>query len=244
MYGGSGIEPCCSKYGSGSAAELDLEKIIAATDVVSLHAAGQRDRHVGSQRLARVCVRENAPPLQHALEQDLDLPASRLAANDAGRNDARVVEHEQITRAQQRRQIREPQVVQSCCRVLQMQQAAPRSLDRGPLCNQIFRQVVGEVGAPHWARTVDYTGSSGNGMRNGGAGTENGPGPSTRMPGVPGSVLMIGAWRRPRSSDRAQSCSRRAPSMRFSHVASSGTVISNDMRFFARRTLSFSFSPG
>jgi hypothetical protein len=92
-------------------AQLDLEQIVAATDVVSLHTARQRHRHVGSQRLARVCVGENAPPLQHALEQNLDLSACRLAANDASRNHPRVVEHEQIARAQQRRQIREAQIV-------------------------------------------------------------------------------------------------------------------------------------
>ena len=101
-----------------------------------------------------------------------------------------IVEDEQIACTQQRWQIRETQVVQARRRALQMQQAAPRSFDRGPLCNQIFRQVVGEIGAPHWARMVDYTGSSGNG----GAGIEIGPRPSTRKPGAPGIVLMTGPW--------------------------------------------------
>src|SRR4051812_46653878 len=177
---------------------------------------------------------EDATPFEHALEQDFHLAACRLATDDSRRDHACVVEHEQIARAQQRWQIGETQVAHARGSALQMQQATPRSFARGPLCNQIFRQVVGEVGAPHWARTVDYTGSSGNG----GAGSVTGPGPSTRMPGTPGIASIVPSIAGPNCRPR----SKRAPSKRFSHP-SSGTVTSNDMRFFVRRMLSFSFSP-
>ena len=78
MYGGNGIEPCCSKYCSGSVLNSSSNRSSWRRDVVSFHTARQRDRHFGAQRLARMRVRENATPVEHALEQDLDLPAGRL----------------------------------------------------------------------------------------------------------------------------------------------------------------------
>ena len=180
-------------------------------------------------------MREDATPFEHALEQDFHLPACRLATDDARRNHTRVVEYEQIACSQQRWQISEAQIVQARRRALQMQQAAPRSFDRGPLSIQIFRQVVGEVGAPHWARTVAYTGSSGNG----GAGRRN----RARSLDADTRNSRHHRHRFDHSLGRvAKPRSKRAPSKRFSH-ASSGTVTSDDMRFLVRRMLSFSFSP-
>ena len=166
-------------------AELQLEQIVAATDVVSLHAAGQRYRHVAAQRFARVRMREDAASFEHALEQDLHLPACGLAADDARRNYARIVEHEQVAGAQQRRQIREAQIVHT--RSLR----APNAASGSPIARsgaavqsdlqagrrRSRRAALGAHGRLHGLVRQRHW-----------HGTLTGPSPciSTRMPGVPG----------------------------------------------------------
>ncbi len=135
-------------------AQLQLEQIVMARDESSLDAARQQHRHLVSQRLAGVNMGKNAPTGENAFEQDLHLAARGLDAEYTRRNDACVVEYEQISGSQQRREIQELTVEDGSRTCFQMQQPAARTLRCGALCNQLRRKLIIEVAAPHRARKV------------------------------------------------------------------------------------------
>src|SRR5690606_19008831 len=61
---------------------------------------------------------------------------------------------EQVASAQQRRQIAEKEIAHGACRPMQMKQTTVRAVGSRPLCDQLARKLVVEIGASHGARTV------------------------------------------------------------------------------------------
>ena len=183
---------------------------------------------------------------------------------DARRNDARVVEHQQIIGPQQTREIRELPIGDRTARYCKVQQPAARSLRRRPLCNQLVGKFVGKVAAPHGARTVAGRQGAGKRDRHGRrlfrrrtdppcgtspvSGSDPQIGPSLgASPEVPSDCRhRLGAGAAPHGRRRDQKCLSNAAMLKAAFPdprMSSGMVISNVRRFFIRRTLSFSFSP-
>ena len=134
--------------------ELQLEQIVVTSDESSLDAARQQNRHFRSQRLARMHVCEDAATFEDAFEQDLHLPASRLDAQHARRNHARVIEDEQILGPKQLQQVGKVQVREGPMSRIDAQQPAARPFGSRMLSDQLGRKFVGKVAASHGPRKV------------------------------------------------------------------------------------------
>jgi hypothetical protein len=79
------------------------------------------------------------------------LAAGRFGPADTSGNHARVIEHKHVAGAKKRWQIQKFQIVHGT-RASDVQQSATTAQRCGALRNQLFGQVVVEVGAPHRAR--------------------------------------------------------------------------------------------
>ena len=155
MYGGSGIEPCCSKYGErlGARARARTDRRGDAMKRAS-HAAGQRDRHLGcaapcSHARARGCAvrRARARAGSRPARRSACCRRTRAGITRVSLNTSRSPARSSDGRSAKRRS-RSARRARSRC------SSGSPIARRGPLCDQIFGQVVGEVGAPHGARTV------------------------------------------------------------------------------------------
>jgi hypothetical protein len=95
-------------------------------------------------------------PGQHTLDQGLDRPATGLAAIQPRLDDARVVEHQQVARVEQRGQVAEAPVHRR--RAAAVEQARGAALRRGVLGDQLRREreieVVERVDRGHGIQAV------------------------------------------------------------------------------------------
>jgi len=108
-------------------------------------AVGQNQSCARAWRLAGAHMRQGAPGLGDAFDQDFDLTAAVLAAAQPGLDDAGVVEDQQVARAQQAGQVDELPVVQAAGAV-QVQQPAGVAPFGGMLGDQFGGQFVVELG--------------------------------------------------------------------------------------------------
>jgi hypothetical protein len=76
-------------------------------------ASSSRIRLPGLRRLAGADLRHRVAGVDDALDQDFDLAAALLAAEEARPDHARIVEHQQIAGCEQRRKLSEAAVVQA-----------------------------------------------------------------------------------------------------------------------------------
>ena len=107
MYGGNGVWPCASRYGTTSRSSSISTSSPARATTRARAAPGSSISPPGCGLwLARRCTSARRGA-EHALEQQLDAPAGRLAPEHARRQHARVVEDEQVAGAQQLRQVGE-----------------------------------------------------------------------------------------------------------------------------------------
>ena len=88
----------------------ELALAIADAGHHPLPAAGKFKARAGRQRLAAAQLNERFPIARQALDQGLDTPAAGPPAAQPGANHARVVQQQQVTGAQQGRQVGEGEV--------------------------------------------------------------------------------------------------------------------------------------
>jgi hypothetical protein len=88
------------------------------------------------------------PSRNDALDEHLDLPAARLAAEKPRFDDARVVEHYGVSLVDQLGQLGETPVMQGAARI-EVQQAACGALGGGMLGDELGGQRVVELGDEH-----------------------------------------------------------------------------------------------
>src|SRR5437773_1852200 len=113
------------------------------------------DLHYGARlrRMPRAHQGERLALAEDALDEKLDLPAARLAAEEPRPDDARVVQYEDIALVDELRQVGESQVVQRAARI-DVQQAATGALRGGMLGDELGRQRVVELGNQHGPRII------------------------------------------------------------------------------------------
>src|SRR5688572_10965637 len=99
--------------------------------------------------MARAQVHERVARPQQTLEQKLDAPTRRLVPDDTRRQHTRVVEHEQIAGAEQRRQVGEQPILDTARGTVEHEQAARAPLPERRLRDQLRRKFVVEVAALH-----------------------------------------------------------------------------------------------
>ena len=121
----------------------------------------QEDLAAGLRRLAGAQLRQHAASAEQPLHQHLHgATGGGLAAEHACRDHARVVEHQQVARTQQARDIGEPQVLRPLARRVEPEQAAARALGAGMPRDQRIGQFVVEIadfhGKPVPARRQGY----------------------------------------------------------------------------------------
>ena len=109
----------------------------------------------------RAAAHERLPLAVAALreQQQLEPPAARPAAAHAGRDDARIVQHEQVAGAEQPRQRRTVLVRERLGLASDHEQPRRRALGRRLLGDQLGRQRVVEVVQPHVRRRFRLPGS-------------------------------------------------------------------------------------
>ena len=128
--------------------EAKLEEVVPAPRHLRRHARRELEPPARLGRLARAHVRERRARARDPLDEHLHLPARVLAAAQPRLDDARVVEHEQVPRIDERGQVAEGEVAKRPAR-LHAQQPAGRALRRGMLGDEFRRQAVVEVGELH-----------------------------------------------------------------------------------------------
>ena len=87
--------------------------------------------------------------IQNTLHQHFDAPATVLVAKETRGNHARVVEHQQIARPQQRGQIGETQIAPGAARAFEGQQPAGGARRCRILRDQIVGKGIMKIGFPH-----------------------------------------------------------------------------------------------
>ncbi len=137
-----------------SLGEIEHPELVLTTRDGRGRAAGKPDRRPHGGRLARAQLHQRAASVEHPLEHQLDAAARFLRAEQSGRHDARVVEHQQVATAQQLRQVGELPVGDGAAGSVQVQKpAVPASRGRMPR-DQVVGQFVVEFGAQHGARML------------------------------------------------------------------------------------------
>ena len=91
-------------------------------------------------------MRKRTARFLHALDEDLDAPAGFLFGVKAGRDDPRVVEHQQIALREQLVQLREAPIVQRTGVPIHDEQAAGAPLGQRMLGDQFGGQIESEIG--------------------------------------------------------------------------------------------------
>ena len=114
-------------------------------------ALAARELHGGPvlQALAGAHMHQRRIRAQRPLQQQFDPSAAVLHAISAGRNDARIVENQQIPRLEQRRKIAKLAVLDAAGATLERQQPAAGALRGGLLGNEFLGQLEVKVRAQH-----------------------------------------------------------------------------------------------
>ena len=119
------------------------EEIAAPLGYGRLDALGQHEPRTRPRAVARAHVREGFVGAEHALDQNFDPAAGGLLAEQAGLDDAGVVEHEDVARGEETGQLGEQMVRHRVAG--QVQQAARAARLCRALRDQFARKVVVEV---------------------------------------------------------------------------------------------------
>ena len=135
------VQPCHERPRAGESQAI--EPVVPRLDT-GTRVTRQAQRRADARRMACAQLRPRLVVGHDSLEQQLDLAARGLARKDAGVDDPRVVEHDEIARAQQSRQVREREIREP--RAVDMQQATAAASRRRRLRNQRFRKVEREIG--------------------------------------------------------------------------------------------------
>ncbi|MCY1504708.1 hypothetical protein D9M68_388890 [compost metagenome] len=107
-------------------------------------AAHHLERGAHGRLLADLHVRDHLVALQHALDQQFELAAGRLLAEQARLDHARVVEDQQVARTKQRGQFLEDAVGRGIAGAVE--QTGGGAFGGGVLCHQLGRQMEIEIG--------------------------------------------------------------------------------------------------
>ena len=111
--------------------------------VVEVEATARRRRFAGAQ------LHPGAAIVEQAFDQQFHAPAGLLGAQQARRQHACIVDHEQVVRAQQGRQVGELEIATGAGGPVQRQQAAFRARRRRLPGDLGQRQIVIKVGSEH-----------------------------------------------------------------------------------------------
>ncbi len=115
-------------------------------------AASGRDDKPGAYRLAGAHLHPRTTRRHRAFQEYLDATARRLAAEQARRYHARVVEDQQVFRSKQIREVNEMPVGDGASGAVEGEQAARGTLRQGRLGDQLRRQLKVEIFAAHGGR--------------------------------------------------------------------------------------------
>lgn len=133
--------------------ENEHEQIPVPTFHRCLHHTLQAQPGSGSGGLARPHMGQGRLAAGDALHQDFHLPASlHLAALETRRDDAGIVEHQQVIGRQQLRKITDLPVGQLPRWPIQAQQTGPAAIGQRGLGNEFLREEKVEVADLHGAR--------------------------------------------------------------------------------------------
>ncbi|MNE28639.1 hypothetical protein D3C80_1220850 [compost metagenome] len=135
--------------------EAQLEQGIVARDHLGLATALEQNLRARLGRLARTHMGQHPMAVQHALDQDLQLAAGGLLAEQTRRDHPGIVEHHQVARAQMLQQIGELTVSQGPARPIQGQQAAALALGQRVASDQGIRELKGKIGDAHDGVQID-----------------------------------------------------------------------------------------
>ena len=125
--------------------ELNFIEFALAPDHLRLYTAIEMQPLSWLGRLAGAALREHAAIRQHPFDEQFDAPATVLLAEQARRNDAGVVEYQQIAAPEQRRQIGKTPVFDVSGLAVQAQQPAGRTLGEWLLGNELRRELVEKI---------------------------------------------------------------------------------------------------
>ncbi len=131
------------------AIHFDLGELARTRHGARARVSRQLDLPARLRLVTRAQVHEGAPCPEQPFEQDFDAPARRLAAHDAGRQHAGVVEHEQIACAQELRQLGECAIRKRAARAVEHEQPARAPLGERYLRDELGRQVEMKIAALH-----------------------------------------------------------------------------------------------
>ncbi|MCY1430792.1 hypothetical protein D9M71_467470 [compost metagenome] len=129
--------------------EAQLEQRVVALQHLRLAAALDEDGRARLGRFARTHVGQHAVAVQHAFDEDFQLAAGSLLAEQARRDHPGIVEHHQVARAQQFQHIGELPVRQFAARAVQHQQAAGAAFGERMAGDQVVGQVKMKIGDTH-----------------------------------------------------------------------------------------------
>ena len=129
--------------------EAQLEQRVVARDHLGFAAAVDQQLGAWLGRLARAHVGEHAMAVEHALDEDLQLAAGGLLAEQSGRDHPGVVEHHQIARAQVLEQVGELAMRERAGGPVEGQQPAAAPFSQWMAGDQGIWKLKGEIGDAH-----------------------------------------------------------------------------------------------
>src|SRR5687767_366761 len=121
-----------------TAFEAHPHETFAALENGGLTAAVEHDLRPFPRYVARADLRERLIRTQHALDQELDPPAARLAPGEPRLDDARVVQHDEVFGRDEAGDSGEREVPQSAARAVEMEKPA-----RGAVACRHLRDQLG-----------------------------------------------------------------------------------------------------
>ncbi len=136
----------------GIAVLPQYEQIAIARAHLAFDAALEDQARARLRRLARAQLREQRVLVEHAFDQHLDLAAAILAPEQARRDHARIVEHQQVTRFDQRGEVGEKPVVEAIPRRVDAEQARRAAILERRLRDQVLGKLVVEIAESHRPR--------------------------------------------------------------------------------------------
>src|ERR1700733_10558541 len=131
------------------AREPQMEQIALSSEHARRMTSGQFDRGARLQALAGAQLHQRGVRRQGTFEQNFDASAAFLEAECTRRNHARIVENQQIRRAQQGWEVAKLKVAPRSGGAIERQHPAGGARRRGPLSNEFLGKIEVKVRAPH-----------------------------------------------------------------------------------------------
>ncbi len=135
-------------------AEFDLGESAAPRDDPRALLIGQLEVRTRAQGFTGTRLEQAAVLVQYAFEQQLDLAAAWFARKQPRVDDASVVEHQQIARAQESRQVAKHEIAKLAACTIEREKPTRAALRRRRLGDQFRWQLIVKIRASHARRMV------------------------------------------------------------------------------------------